>query len=146
MNQLPKSLSDMVNSARAVNEALKPYADKDWNYSRITLQVRPLNEIKSPYVLWIEFIEPKTKEGERAVKACANEVTWGSRHSSELGMLEIVSLRLNKALLEATTDSHWPDGRPIIRLTKVEELELKGINSGFWYEIREVRGEDFDER
>lgn len=124
-----------------INEALCSYADKDWNYSRIRLQTRTLDQITSPYALWVEYAG--TQADLKALKA---EIIWGGRHGDELGILEIVSLRLNKALLDSTSDDFWDQRRPLIRLIKKQELELQGVESAFWYEVEEVGGEDFDSR
>jgi len=129
-----------------INEALQNFSDKDWNYSRIRLQARTLAQVDSPYVLWIEYADSRDKEGQIALKALKDEITWGCRHGDELGILEIVSLRLNRALLESSTDQYWSYRRPIVRLAKRQQLEAQGIAEAFWYEIEEVGGEDFDSR
>jgi hypothetical protein len=129
-----------------VNKVLLAYSDKDWNYSRITLIERPLEVMTSPYVLGLEILDLTTKQGRVDLKALSDEVKWGERHSSELGVLEIVSLRINRALLEATSDEHWDFKRPVARIAKREAMLAQGITSSFWYEVREVAGEDFDNR
>jgi hypothetical protein len=129
-----------------VNEALRAYSDKDWNYSRILLVIRPLNKLDGPYALTIETLDLNTQQGRRDLKALADEVKWGQRHSSELGMLEVVSLRINKALLEATSDEHWQYRRQVVRIVRKEDLVGQGTTHAFWYQVTEVAGEDFDNR
>ena len=129
-----------------VNEALRAYSDKDWNYSRIMLVIRPLNKLDGPYALTIETLDLNTQQGRHDLKALADEVKWGQRHSSELGMLEVVSLRINKALLEATSDEHWQHRRKVIRIVRREDLAVQGTMHAFWYQVTEVAGEDFDNR
>jgi hypothetical protein len=129
-----------------VNKALLQYCDKDWNYSRISLLIKPLESITGPYALWIDIVQTKTKQGQADLKTSRNEITWGQHHSSELGILEIISLRINRALLEASSDEFWDFERPILRLTGKEELAQKGITHALWYEVVEVSGQDFDNR
>ena len=129
-----------------LNEALLAYSDKDWNYSRISLLERRLDDAEGPYALWIEVVDLTTKPGRGELKAMSDEVKWGERHSSELGILELVSLRINKALLENTSDEHWQWKRPVVRIVKREVLLAQGITSALWYEVHEVAGEDFDNR
>jgi len=129
-----------------LNEALLAYSDKDWNYSRISLLERRLDDAEGPYALWIEVVDLTTKPGRGELKAMSDEVKWGERHSSELGILELVSLRINKALLEITSDEHWQWKRPVVRIVKREVLLAQGITSALWYEVHEVAGEDFDNR
>jgi hypothetical protein len=132
--------------AQKVNETLLRYADKGWNYSRISLMSKILLQVDSPYVLWYELLPTTTKAGRIALKAVADEINWGERHSNELGILEIVSLRLNKALLECTSDEFWRFNRPVFRLEKKEALAQKGVIAAFWYEVHETKGEDFENR
>ena len=129
-----------------LNRALESYSDKDWNYSRISLESRLLQTLDSPYVLWVEQISTKTKQGEKELKNLRGEIAWGTRHSDELGLTELVSLRVNKALLEITSDEYWGNLRPVIRLVKKELLAQKGIADAFWYRVCEVGGEEFDNR
>jgi hypothetical protein len=129
-----------------INIALQSYSDKDWNYSRIKLEVRELGSLTGPYALWIDEIDVRNPVKRKEFKACEDEVTWGSRHSNELGILELISLRINKALIESTSDEYWDYRRPVIRLAKKEELAQKGITKAFWYVVTEVAGEDFDNR
>ncbi|MCG3149948.1 MAG: hypothetical protein PCFJNLEI_03415 [Verrucomicrobiae bacterium] len=129
-----------------VNEALLSYSDKDWNYSRITLEVKPLEFLKSPYVLILEYIDVSPPTKRKAFKICEDEVNWGIRHSNELGILELISLRINKALIELTSDEYWNYRRPVVKLVKKEELLEKGVNNALWYCVTEVAGEDFDNR
>jgi hypothetical protein len=134
------------NAVRPINAALQDYSDKDWNYSRITLTTKPLDELKSPYILKIEVLDLKTKQGRTDLKTLSDEVKWGERHASELGMLEVVSLRVNKALLDVTSDEHWQFKRPVVRIAKKETLAGKQDTDVLWYQITEVAGEDFDNR
>lgn len=129
-----------------VNLALKDYSDKDWNYSRISLTITQLDTFNSPYILKIEILDLNTKQGRTDLKTLSDEVKWGERHSSELGMLEVVSLRLNKALLEVTSDEHWEFKRPVVRIAKKETTAGKPDTYAIWYQITEVAGEDFDNR
>ena len=122
---------DISEAAQRINRALAGYSDKDWNYSRIHLQLRALTDINSPYVLWIEPSDD--------LKTLQSEISWGNRHCDELGILEIVSLRLNKALMELKESV-------IVRLVKKEELQAQGFEEAFWYEVEEVAGEEFDSR
>jgi hypothetical protein len=138
--------NDLQAIANEVNEALKQYSDKDWNYSRISLESCPLESIDSPYVLWIERVDAGTKHGLGEVQALKEEIAWGTRHSSELGIAELISLRINRALAESNTKEHWGDLQPVVRLVKRELLAQQGIVSAFWYKIREVSGEEFDNR
>ncbi|MEI6083623.1 MAG: hypothetical protein WCS70_04905 [Verrucomicrobiota bacterium] len=130
----------------AINSALRLYSDKDWNYSRISLETRTLESLDCPYVLWIEEIDVKTPVNRKNFKSCEDEVTWGARHSNELGILELISLRINKALIESTSDEHWNYRRPVVRLIKREELVKKGITDALWYQVTEVIGDEFDSR
>ena len=87
-----------------------------------------------------------TDAGLRAFKDCEGEVTWGERHSAELGILEIVSLRLNRALMAVGTPEDFKNARPVVRLIKRSDLEGAGIGHAFWYRVTEVQGEEFDNR
>lgn len=91
-------------------------------------------------MLWIERVE-----GEADLRALRDEVAWGSRHSDELGILEIVSLRINKAILQALGEKPSAE-QPVLRIVKKQELESHQITEAFWYEIQEVSGEDFENR
>jgi hypothetical protein len=137
---------DLPELVAQINDAFLRVTDKDWNYSRITLELRPLAQIDSPYVLWVERIETDHKTGKGELAQLKSEVTWGSRHSKELGILEIISLRLNKMLLETTSDSRWMNRRPVIRAVKKRDLEIQGITDAFWYGVQEVCGEEFNNR
>ena len=136
----------MDAAVKQVNAALKEYSDKDWNYSRISLVIRQLDALDSPYVLTFENLDLKTKRGLVDLKTLSDEVKWGERHSSELSMLEVVSLRINKALLEITSDEHWQYRRPAVRIVKKELVAGKPITQAIWYQINEVAGDDFDNR
>jgi hypothetical protein len=138
-----KQMEVLVNQ---INSALTAYSDKDWNYSRIALVIRPLQEFDGLYVLRIERLDLTAKTGQKDLKALVNEVKWGDRHSSELGMLEVISLRINKALLEATSDESWQHKRPVVRIARKEELGREQPANAIWYQITEVAGEDFDNR
>src|SRR3989442_10995924 len=102
----PSSKNELQSLADAINQSLLEISDKDWNYSRIQLLCRDLAHSDTPYALWVDRLDLETNEGRAALRACAKEVSWGDRHSSDLGILEIISLRLNKALLEHTDDDH----------------------------------------
>jgi len=136
----------MEAAVTQVNAALQDYSDKDWNYSRISLAMRPLDTLDSPYILSIETLDLKTKQGRTDLKTLSDEVKWGERHASELGMLEVVSLRINKALLEVTSDEHWQFKRPVIRIAKREALVGQPSTHAIWYQITEVAGDEFDNR
>jgi hypothetical protein len=142
-NERNDLLEDAVNQ---VNVALLDYSDKDWNYSRISLTTIQLDTWKSPYILEVEVLDLKSKQGRVDLKTLSDEVKWGERHSSELGILEVVSLRINKALLEVTSDEHWQFKRPMVRIAKKEVPAGKKDVYALWYQITEVAGEDFDNR
>src|SRR5262245_16948764 len=135
---------DTAVTAGKINAALQNHSDKEWNYSRISLQPRALSSFDSPFVLWVEHLDLKVKEQRAEFTQLIKEVDWGNRNSCELGILEIMSLRLNKALLDSTTDEFWNHVRPVIRSIKKQELKLQGIVEAYWYEVEEVGGEDFD--
>jgi hypothetical protein len=132
--------------ASRINEGLTRYSDKDWNYSRIILHKKMLSLFDGQYALWVEFVSTDTKQGDRDLKTFSAEIAWGDRHSNELGILEIISLRLNKALCESTNDDFWNHKRPFIRLIEKEKLILQGFTEALWYEVQEVKGEEFDNR
>jgi hypothetical protein len=134
------------NLVEQVNAALLNYSDKDWNYSRISLTTKPFCDAGCPYVLKIEILDQTTREGRDELKTLADEVKWGDRHSSELGMLEVVSLRINKALLEVTSNDYWNQKRPVIRVVKMQTIEREATTGSIWYRITEVVGEEFDNR
>jgi len=136
----------MEAAVKQINAALQNYSDKDWNYSRISLAMRPLDTLDSPYILSIETLDLKTKQGRTELKTLSDEVKWGERHASELGMLEVVSLRINKALLEVTSDEHWRFKRPVVRIAKKEVIVGQHDTNAIWYHISEVAGDDFDNR
>ena len=148
MNDAPKQIDneDDSNLVERVNAALSAYSDKDWNYSRICLVAKSLRDVQSPYVLKISILDQNTREGRNQLKTLADEVKWGDRHSSELGMLEIVSLRINKALLEVTSNEFWDQRRPVVRVVKKQEVDEEITASVLWYEVSEVAGEEFDNR
>ena len=140
------SPSDIALWAKAINKVLERFSDKDWNYSRIYLIPCCLKETLSPYVLGIDWLDMHSKQGKLDCKTALDEVTWGERHSSELGMLEVISLRLNRALSEVTTADYWHGVRPILRLQKRSDLLGKDQTHAFWYRIEEVQGEEFENR
>jgi len=129
-----------------VNSALLNYSDKDWNYSRICLVTKPLESVDGPYVLRVEVLDQTTQEGRDELRSLMDEVKWGDRHSSQLGMLEVVSLRINKALLEVTSNEYWHQKRPVVRIVKKEDVDRQDAMYAVWYQITEVAGEDFDNR
>jgi len=129
-----------------VNSALLAYSDKDWNYSRIMLVIKLLPNIDGPYTLTIEVLDQSTKQGRDDLKSLTDEVKWGDRHSSELGVLELVSLRINKALLEVTSDDYWNQKRPVVRIVKKQAADSQKSTNAIWYQVTEVVGEDFDNR
>ena len=136
----------MEAAVKQVNGALHDYSDKDWNYSRIALTTKPLDTLDSPYILKLELLDLKSKQGRTELKTLSDEVKWGERHASELGMLEVVSLRINRALLEVTSDEYWQFKRPVVRIAKQEVLAGKDTTHAIWYQITEVAGDDFDNR
>ena len=145
-NYKVQQFSDLPYLIQKINEALLAVPDKEWNYSRITLQLRPLAQLDSPYSLWLEQVDISQKAGKAELARLRSEISWGGRHSEELGILEIMSLRLNRALLEHTTDEFWDNQRPVVRITKKQALQSQGIIEALWYQVEEVGGEDFDSR
>lgn len=137
---------DLNELVTKVNQSLQTYADKDWNYSRIYLQLKLLPELDGPYVLWFDLIDLSPKKGKEIFKSVASEILWGERHSSELGILEIISLRINKALFEVTSDESWGGQRPVLRVTKKELLTGSNFTHALWYVVTEVVGEEFENR
>jgi len=129
-----------------MNAALSGYSDKDWNYSRICLTIKSLADIEGPYALSIETLDQTTKNSRNELRSLTDELKWGERHSSELSMLEVVSLRINKALLETTSDEYWSQKRPVVRIVKKQDVAAKNLTCAIWYHITEVAGEDFDNR
>lgn len=135
-----------------LNEILQHYSDKDWNYSRVRLVTLQVSALQCPYLLGCEFVDPNSKKGAREIKDVQSEVTWGEHHSSELGILELVSLRLNKALLAVVDEKFLSGGppshrgHPIIRLVKRQALIDANVPLAMWYEVQEVSGEEFDSR
>jgi hypothetical protein len=69
-----------------------------------------------------------------------------TRESSELGMLELLSLRINKALLEVTGNEHWNQKRPVIRIAKKQGVDRENTTHAIWHRITGVAGEEFDNR
>ncbi len=151
MTDNPKPISYRENQqmevlVNTINSALKTYSDKDWNYSRISLVIRPLREFDGPYILKVELLDLTVKAGQKDLRTLVDEVKWGDRHSSELGILEVVSLRINKALLESTSDEFWQHKRAVVRIVKKEELGREQPANAIWYQVTEAAGEDFDNR
>ena len=144
--QPPWSQAALEELVTRINSALEMRADKDWNFSRISLHLKDLDGLNSAYCLWPEVLDLVTIQARKDLKTLTDEVKWGERHSSELGVLELVSLRVNKALLECTSDDYWRHQRPVIRLAKKDVLLNEGVHVAIWYEVREVGGEDFDSR
>ena len=142
----PPQPADLTAWADAINGALKRYSDKDWNYSRILLTSCVVGETSSPYVLMVDWIDVRGKKGAAAYKNSQDEVTWGGRHSHELGILEVISLRLNLALSQVTTADYWHGVRPVVRLQKRSALIELGQTHAFWYRVEEVQGEEFENR
>lgn len=136
----------MAQWVAAINQALHRVPDMDWNYSRIELTLVSLHETVVPYVLEIDWLDVRGRTGEAAYRASLDEITWGQRHSHELGILEIASLRLNRALAEATSAAYWHDVRPVIRLQKRTDLLEKDRTHAFWYRVEELQGEEFENR
>lgn len=99
-----------------------------------------------PYVLWCDWLDVRKRHNGQSINDIKQEIRWGERHADELGILELISLRLNKALLEATSDEYWEFVRPVIRVVKTQELISQGIENAFWYQVTEVEGEEFDNR
>jgi len=64
----------METAVEQVNAALHGYSDKDWNYSRISLVIRSLDNFNSPYILRIEVLDLKTKQGRTDLKTLSDEV------------------------------------------------------------------------
>jgi hypothetical protein len=134
------------------NEILQGYSDNDWNYSRIRLKGVEVASVQSPYLLAYELVDPSTAKGRRDLKAVQDEVTWGDHHASELGILEIISLRVNKAML-ALEGEHFslPDApqrryRAVLRVVPRNALLASNIAAAIWYEVEEVAGEEFENR
>jgi hypothetical protein len=140
------NLHELQTLADRINRSLESVPDSDWNYSRIYVTTKQLSEIDGPYALWVEQLDVSTAAGRRELKAVSEEVTWGERHSNELGILELISLRLNKALLQTGPVAGSDQKRMVIRIVKKEELFSQAITAAFWYVVREVAGEDFQNR
>ncbi len=138
--------SPLENLVEALNAALLNYSDKDWNYSRISLIIKPIDNVEGPYLLSVDILDQRTKEGRNELKTLADEVKWGDRHTSELGLLEVVSLRINKALLEITSDEYWNQKRPVLRIIKTQGVARENTTHAILYHITEVAGEEFDNR
>ena len=145
-------ISNVDALVQRINGILMKYSDKDWNYSRIRLMVVHVTDSESPYLLACELIDMETPQGERALKDVRNEVTWGDHHSNELGILELISLRMNKALLELVGHNHYVSGdssrkqHPVIRLAKRQDLLAANVSTAMWYDVKEISGEDFENR
>lgn len=131
---------------RRINQTLEKCHDKDWNYSRIRLISRSLATLQSPYSMVVDLVDTGTTDGKKAYQNYSREVSWGMRHSSELGILELISLRVNWVLLEHSEEVDWGTVRPVIRLLQSQELLKSGITDAIWYEVQEMSGEEFDNR
>ena len=142
----PSNSSDDPNLVAKLNSVLDAYSDKGWNYSRIRLYTCPLQSLDSPYSFWIDSLDVTDRDGRQQLKALKEEIAWGLRHSDELGIAELVSLRVNKALLEIASDKDWESSRPVVRLKKKELLQKQGITDAVWYNVQEVGGEEFQSR
>jgi hypothetical protein len=142
----PPTEKDLRAWCDAINNVLKRYSDKDWSYSRIYLIIKKLDEVSAPYSLRIDWLDVKGKKGKEEYQEVVGELTWGQRHSNELGILEIISLRLNQALNTVTSSEYWHGVRPVLRLQKTEELIQNLHTHTFWYQIEEVQGEEFEAR
>ncbi|MGD0650586.1 MAG: hypothetical protein ABSA97_05525 [Verrucomicrobiia bacterium] len=129
-----------------INKALENHSDKDRNHSRIPLRIRFLHTIEGPYALWLELVPTNAKQRQNDLTVFTDAIAWDERHSNELGILETISLRENRALLEASTDDSWDFRRPTIRLVSKEVLAQQGIPSAIWYEVHEASDEEFDNR
>ena len=129
-----------------VNSILQSRSDKDWNYSRISLVCRPLSDLDSPYVLWLEDVDVASQEGRAQLQSLTREVAWGERHSDELGFLEIISLRVNRAIIDAPDAFKHQTRHPVVRVARRDLLLEQGVTRAFWYEVTEVIGDEFDNR
>jgi hypothetical protein len=145
-------IREIANLVQWINEILSHYSDKDWNYSRIRLVLVEVASTQSPYLLGCELIDLGSSQGRRECKDVQNEVTWGERHSGELGILELISLRVNRALLELVGDKLYVTGdppkrcHPVLRLVKRQDLIAANVQTAIWYEVQEVAGEEFENR
>lgn len=138
--------TDLTGFADAANRILAKYDDKDWNYSRILLVTRTLQSLDSAYFLVPDSIDPRNAEGRQALRDLVKELAWGERHSNELGVLELVSLRVNHALVELSGGPHAKEEIPVVRVVPRQSVEPKPGTQVLWYEVVEVSGEDFDSR
>ncbi len=141
-------MNDILNKGFVdkLNNTLNLYPDKDWNYSRIVLVYNELEKLSSPYCLWCDLADRSSDEGKRFIKRTEEEIAWGKRHMNELGILEIVSFRINKALADIGTQDIWGRFHPILRVENKERIAERGINACLWYRVEEVVGEDFESR
>lgn len=146
-----KSIEQIAALVHSINEILARYPDRDWNYSRIRLRLAEPTALESPYFLGCEVLDDSTAHGRAERKTVQDEVAWGEHHESELGILEIISRRLNKALLALpghcfAADPVLKGRRPVIRLVRREELQKAQVPVVLWYEVQEVNGEEFENR
>lgn len=137
------AMSNAASAVTTINNALKTYPDKEWNYSRITLIAKPLHSVPGPYVLTCELLKRADKLSQGVIREISAEIQWGERHSSELGILEIISLRLNKALCDTCASAPI---HPVIRVQKKSDLGLRDDAPVIWYTVTEISGEDFESR
>jgi hypothetical protein len=139
-------MENLHTLAQKINNCLEKYSDKDWNYSRISLQVLPIEAIAAPYALVLEVIPTDSQRGQAELKTLRREIEWGDHHSNELGFLELASLRLNKAFLAVAHGLTGESQYPVLRLAKIEDLRAQNASHALWYEVTEVSGEEFDSR
>lgn len=138
--------SEPEERIQAINAILNQRSDSDWNYSRITLCPLDLESFCSPYVLQLEEVDLATPEGRLEFKELSREVAWGERHTSELGILEFISLRINQTIL-AAIGSQKPSGKCyVVRISRRDALIQQGLTSAAWYEVTEVVGDQFETR
>ncbi len=138
--------TDLDHWITRINSVLDKYSDKSWNYSRIMLVTKPVQLCNSVYFFVVELLDMRDKNGQSAFKNILDEISWGDHHSSELGILEIISLRINKALAETSSDTDWNYLRPVIRISKIDQLMVQHVTQVVWYEVHEIAGVDFDSR
>ncbi len=161
MNETGKTLTSFIDTVyvkdvhdivQQINAVLKRFPDKDWNYSRITLTAVEVSALESPYLLECELVDLGTPQGGKTLKDVHREVTWGDHHSSELGIVELISLRVNKALLAVTSAGDFVSGHPlrkqhpVLRLVKRDDLLAAKVSQAIWYRVEEVSGDEFDSR
>ncbi len=132
--------------AKRINAELEKIPDKTWNYSRLRLVVRDLPAIRAPFALGCDWIDPRTKAGQKQLAELERDLEWGRRHSDDLSFLELASLRINRALHTTDVIKNWSGAFPVLRVVSCDQLRVAGSAVGLWYEVDEVRGEDFEKR